>query len=141
MPEANNLLALREAGQSIWFDFVRRGGSPAGVWPGPIRDDGVTGVTSNPTIFARAIGDTSDYDDAIGCIAIQGRTNPLDDVRMAADLFRPIYEETGGADGFVSSELEVRLAHSRRDVEGHEEWTDATVVKTIEGRLEQASTP
>jgi transaldolase len=117
--EANNLLALRGAGQSIWLDFLRRGLITGGGLARLIREDGVTGVTSNPTIFALAIGESSDYDDAIACLAAQGRTSPidvfydlaLDDVRMAADLFRPVYEETGGADGFVSFELEARLAH------------------------------
>jgi transaldolase len=84
-----------------------------------IREDGVTGVTSNPTVFANAIGGSSDYDQAIGRIAGHRRTPPLDvfynlalgDVRMAADLFRPVYVQTAGTDGFVSFELEARLAH------------------------------
>jgi transaldolase/glucose-6-phosphate isomerase len=120
---ANRLQALRQAGQSVWLDFLRRGLITGGGLAGLIRDDGVTGVTSNPTIFARAIGESADYDEAIGRIADRGGASAIDvfydlalaDVRMAADLFRPVYEETGGADGFVSFELEARLAH---DTEG-----------------------
>ena len=115
----SRLCSLHEAGQSIWLDFLRRGLLIDGGLDRLIQEDGVTGVTSNPTIFAKAIGGSSDYDEAIGRLAAQGRTNPLDvfydlalaDVRMAADLFRPVYEQTDGADGYVSFELEARLAH------------------------------
>ncbi|MGH9281707.1 MAG: transaldolase family protein, partial [Acidimicrobiales bacterium] len=115
----NRLRTLHEAGQSIWLDFLRRSLITDGGLARLIHEDGVTGVTSNPTIFARAIGGSRDYDDAMGRIARQGKANPievfydlaLDDVRRAADLFRPVYEHTAGADGFVSFELEARLAH------------------------------
>jgi transaldolase/glucose-6-phosphate isomerase len=118
----NPLRALHDAGQSIWLDFLRRGLITDGGLARLIREDGVTGVTSNPTIFAKAIGESSDYDEAIHRLAGQGTTNPLavfydlalDDVRMAADLFRPVYEQTAGTDGFVSFELEARLAHDAR---------------------------
>ena len=120
---ANRLQALRQAGQSVWLDFLRRGLITGGGLAGLIRHDGVTGVTSNPTIFARAIGESADYDEAIGRIAARGGASAIDvfydlalaDVRMAADLFRPVYDETDGKDGFVSFELEARLA---RDAEG-----------------------
>jgi transaldolase len=116
---SNRLRELHEAGQSIWLDFLRRGLITGGGLAGLIGDDSVTGVTSNPTIFARAITGSTDYDDAIGRIAGRGKANALDvfyevalaDVRMAADLFAPVYEQTAGADGFVSFELEARLAH------------------------------
>jgi transaldolase len=122
MEQPNPLHRLREAGQSIWLDFLRRGLITDGGLARLIREDGVSGVTSNPTIFARAIGDSNDYDEAIRRIAAQGRTSALDafydlalaDVRMAADLFRPLYEQTGGEDGFVSFELEARLARDTR---------------------------
>ncbi len=115
----NPLLALHDAGQSIWLDFLRRGLITDGSLARLIRQDGVTGVTSNPTIFARAIGESNDYDEAISRMAAQGRKSPVDvfydlalaDVRMAADLLRPVYEQTAGTDGFVSFELEARLAH------------------------------
>ena len=118
----NRLQALHEAGQSIWLDFLRRGLITGGGLARLIRDDGVTGVTSNPTIFAKAIVGSNDYDDAIGRIAHRGKVRPLDvfydlaldDIRMAADLLAPVYEQTAGADGFVSFELEARLAHDAR---------------------------
>jgi transaldolase len=120
MPLASEpLRALRGAGQSIWLDFLRRGLITDGGLARLIRDDGVTGVTSNPTIFAKAIVGSNDYDDAIAQIAHRGSAQALDvfydlaldDIRMAADLFAPVYERTAGADGFVSFELEARLAH------------------------------
>ena len=115
----NALHTLHDAGQSIWLDFLRRSLITDGGLARLIREDGVTGVTSNPTIFAKAIGESSDYDEAISRIAAQGENSPVDvfydlaltDVRMAADLFRPVYEQTTGTDGFVSFELEARLAH------------------------------
>ncbi len=115
----NRLRTLHDAGQSIWLDLLRRGLITDGGLARLIREDGVTGVTSNPTIFAKAIGGPSDYDDAIRRLAGQGSPSPLDvfyalalaDVRMAADLFRPVYDQTAGTDGFVSFELEARLAH------------------------------
>jgi transaldolase len=118
----NRLQALHEAGQSIWLDFLRRGLITDGGLARLIRDDGVTGVTSNPTIFAKAIVGSNDYDEAIGRITHRGKVRPLDvfydlaldDIRMAADLFAPVYEQTAGADGFVSFELEARLAHDAR---------------------------
>lgn len=118
----NRLRTLHDAGQSIWLDFLRRGLITDGGLARLIREDGVTGVTSNPTIFAKAIGGSGDYDEAIRRLAAEGMTNPLDafydlavtDVRMAADLLRPVYEQTAGTDGFVSFELEARLAHDAR---------------------------
>jgi len=120
--DTNHLRELHEAGQSIWLDFLRRDLITGGGLARLISDDGVTGVTSNPTIFAKAITASSDYDDAIGRIAGRGAASPLDvfyelalaDIRMAADLFAPVYEQTEGADGFVSFELEPRLAHDVR---------------------------
>jgi transaldolase len=119
MEEMNRLRRLETAGQSIWLDFLRRGLLTGGGLARLIGEDGVTGVTSNPTIFARAITGSGDYEAAIARLAAQGRTDPvevfyelaLDDVRLAADLFLPVYEQTAGADGFVSFELEARLAH------------------------------
>ena len=122
MHDTNHLRELHEAGQSIWLDFLRRDLITGGGLARLISDDGVTGVTSNPTIFAKAISGSSDYDDAIDRIAGRGTASPLDvfyelaltDIRMAADLFAPVYEQTAGADGFVSFELEPRLAHDVR---------------------------
>jgi transaldolase len=113
------LRRLRNAGQGVWLDFLRRNLLDGGGLARLIAEDGVSGVTSNPTIFARAIADSSDYDRAIGALAARGLREPrevfsalaVEDVRRAADLFRPLWEATGGADGYVSFELEPSLAH------------------------------
>ncbi len=118
-PDTHRLRALQDAGQSIWLDFLSRRLITGGGLARLIDEDGVTGVTSNPTIFAKAIVGSHDYDDALARIARRGTASPLDvfydlaldDIRRAADLFAPVYEQTGGADGFVSFELEARLAH------------------------------
>lgn len=115
----NPLQQLHSAGQSIWLDFLRRGMITTGHLARLRREDGVSGVTSNPTIFNKAISQGSDYDNAIHDLAT-GRPLPhdiyydlaLEDVRMAADVFRPVYEETEGRDGFVSFELDPGLAHN-----------------------------
>ena len=116
----NSLQQLQSAGQSIWLDFLRREMVTSGHLEWLRREDGVTGVTSNPTIFNKAISQGSDYDNAIHDLALAGHPEPHDiyydlalaDVRMAADVFRPVYEETGGRDGFVSFELDPGLAHN-----------------------------
>ena len=113
------LLRLREAGQSVWLDFLRRSLIRGGGLERLMRADGVSGVTSNPTIFGKAISGSPDYDEAIRAIAGADGRPPIDifyevalaDVTMAADVFRVVYEDTGGGDGFVSFELEPRLAH------------------------------
>jgi transaldolase len=98
----NSLQQLHAAGQSIWLDFLRRGLITGGALERWIREDAVSGVTSNPSIFEKAIGDSTDYDDTIRAIAEKGQDNPigvfydlaLSDVLMAADAFRPVYDST-----------------------------------------------
>ena len=115
----NPLLQLHDAGQSVWLDFLRRSLITGGGLERLVREDGVSGMTSNPSIFGKAIGDSTDYDDAIRVIAEKNGRTAIDvfydlalaDVQMAADVFLPVYRETGGADGLVSFELEPRLAH------------------------------
>ena len=108
-------------GQSIWYDNVRRGLIVSGDLARLI-DSGVSGLTSNPTIFEKAIAGSADYDDALNALAEQGATIDetyealtIDDIRMVADLLRPLYERTGGADGYASLEVSPDLAH---DTEG-----------------------
>jgi len=118
----NPLLQLRDAGQSVWLDFLRRSLIVGGGLERLVREDGVSGMTSNPSIFGKAIGDSTDYDEAIRMIAEKNGRNPIDvfydlalaDVQMAADVFLPVYRQTNGADGLVSFELEPRLAHDTR---------------------------
>jgi len=112
--------ALLELGQSIWLDYLRRGMLTSGELAGQITD-GLRGMTSNPTIFEQAIGGSTDYDDALARVAASSRSDAdvfealaVEDVRAAADLFRPVYDRTGGADGFVSLEVSPGVA---RDAE------------------------
>ena len=112
--------ALLELGQSVWLDYLRRGMLTSGELQGMI-DDGLRGMTSNPTIFEHAIGGSLDYDDELRKLAGSDKSDleifeqlALEDVRRAADLFRPVYDATGGGDGFVSLEVSPTLA---RDTE------------------------
>ena len=110
---------LRAAGQSVWLDYLRRGLITSGGLDHHLRHDAVTGVTSNPTILGRAIAGSTDYDEAIVRLAALGARDPrevfyelaVDDVRMAADVLRPVHEDTEWSDGFVSFELEPVFAH------------------------------
>src|SRR4051794_13603977 len=105
----NPLLRLREAGQSVWLDFLRRSLITGGGLERLVREDGVSGLTSNPSIFGKAIGDSTDYDEAIRAIADKDGRSPIEvfydlalaDVQMAADVFLPVYQDTGGGGGVL----------------------------------------
>ena len=107
----NRLKQLHDAGVSIWLDFIDRSILRNGDLSRRIREDALTGMTSNPTIFEKALAEGSAYDDQLRG-APAGRT-ALDlfelvetsDVRDACDLFRPVYDATSGADGYVSIEV------------------------------------
>ncbi|GAB2754401.1 transaldolase [Salinifilum aidingensis] len=113
-----NLTALSEAGVSIWLDDLSRQRIDSGNLAELISDYAVVGVTSNPTIFAKAMSNAADYDDKIRELAARGagvddavRELTTADVRDAADVFRQTHEATGGVDGKVSLEVDPRLAH------------------------------
>ncbi len=119
MPAANNpLRRLTALGQSVWLDFIRRDElAPGGRIARLIAEDDLRGVTSNPAIFEKAIDGSSAYDADIRMFGSErGSTGDilealiLKDVALAADLFRPVYEATGGSDGFVSIEVSPKLA-------------------------------
>lgn len=127
----NPLRKLESHGQSIWMDFIRRGTIESGELKKWIDEDGVSGVTSNPSIFEKAIGGSHDYDSAIHSLAIQGasvdeiyQAVTVEDIQMAADLFRPQYDRLDGQDGFVSIEVSPRLAHDTEGniAEAHRLW-------------------
>ena len=108
--------ALLELGQSVWLDYLRRGMLRSGELQALI-DDGLRGMTSNPTIFEHAIGGSSDYDEELRTLAASPRGDraafeqlAIEDVREAANLFRPVYDATAGQDGFVSLEVSPSLA-------------------------------
>ena len=113
----NRIQQLAELGQSIWYDNIQR----ALLDDGGLADlveAGVTGVTSNPSIFKQAIAGSADYDDALGELAPTGmavteiyEALALEDIQRAADILQPVYDRTGGVDGYVSLEVSPSLAH------------------------------
>ena len=114
----NPLLVLESFGQSIWLDFLRRNALDNGEIQKLIKQDGVSGLTSNPSIFEKAIAGSYDYDNDIRAMALEGKNIQeiyealtVEDIRRAADLFRPIYDRLDGGDGFVSLEVSPQLAH------------------------------
>ena len=119
---SNPLKILNSLGQSVWFDYIRRQDILSGHIKSLIDNDGVTGITSNPSIFEKAIAGSNDYDSAIQKLVATGVETPMifeslevEDIQMAADLFRPTYDATQGADGYVSIEVAPTLA---RDTKG-----------------------
>src|SRR5664279_5830141 len=113
---------LHEIGQSLWLDNITRGLLTSGTLHSYIQELSVTGLTSNPTIFDHAIRNSHDYDDAIRQKLKEGKSGEvlffemaLEDLRQAADLFRPIHDRTDGVDGWVSLEVSPLLA---RDMAG-----------------------
>ncbi len=114
----NPLHDLNRLGQSVWLDSIRRGHLLSGDLRRMIDEDHISGETSNPAIFEKAIAGSHDYDAAIAPLAAAGKsalqiyeTLAIADVQTACDLFRPVYEATHGADGFVSLEVSPSLAH------------------------------
>lgn len=108
---------LHHAGQSLWLDNITRSMLDDGTIAGYIRDRSVTGLTSNPSIFDRAI-ETGDYDSAIAELDATAPSSEalffemaLADLQRAADLFRPVHDRTAGVDGWVSMEVSPRLAY------------------------------
>ena len=110
-----------QQGQSVWIDYIRRqfiqdGGLQAAV------DEGVRGVTSNPAIFEKAIAGSDDYDAQMQTLVADGKSVEeiyealaVQDIQDAADILRPVYDESDGVDGYVSLEVSPSLA---RDTEG-----------------------
>jgi transaldolase len=111
---------LAELGQSIWLDFIRRSLITSGELQS-LLDEGVRGVTSNPTILNQAIAGSDDYDGDVRRLAVEKgslkeiyEALALADIGNAADILRPVYDWTGGLDGYVSLEVSPRLAHDTR---------------------------
>jgi transaldolase len=118
----NRLIEIEALGQSVWIDNLNRQLLDDGTLRALIDEDGISGVTSNPTIFEKGMGHSDRYDDAIREV-LEETQDPQEvfenvayrDVRDAADVLRPVYDRTDGQDGFVSFELPAELAH---DAEG-----------------------
>jgi transaldolase len=112
------LVGLEALGQSIWMDYIGRCLIESGELKRLISEDGVSGITSNPSIFEKAIGESRDYEQPLGVLLLKGRSAEeiyqqltVEDIQSAADLLRPTYDRTDGRDGFVSLEVSPRLAH------------------------------
>jgi len=120
---ANPLVQLADRGQSPWLDFVRRSLIESGELKRMVDEDGLKGVTSNPSIFEKAIGGSKDYDAAFA--AMEGRGDlaafgifdalAIDDIKAAADVLRPVFEATGGVDGYISLEVSPYLADTTEE--------------------------
>jgi transaldolase len=127
----NPLLKLHTFGQSVWSDFIRRGMIVSGEFAQMMTEVGLRGVTSNPAIFEKAIDGSRDYDEAIRTLALAGKSAleiyealAVEDIQLAADLFRPLYNHAEGSDGLVSLEVSPRLAHDTQGtlVEARRLW-------------------
>ena len=117
----NSLRQLGTLGQSIWLDYIRRDLIACGGLQLLIAEDGLRGMTSNPSIFEKAIVDSHDYDEDIQAMALKGKgaeatyeTLSQRDVESAADEFRALYDRTDGKDGYVSLEVNPHLAHDTK---------------------------
>ena len=114
----NPLKALHDYGQSVWLDYIRRSLITSGELQRLVEEDGLRGVTSNPAIFEKAITGSTDYADALKALGHENldakalyERLALRDIQDAADLLRPIYEQTRRRDGYVSLEVSPYLAH------------------------------
>jgi transaldolase/glucose-6-phosphate isomerase len=113
----NPVKSLLDHGQAVWLDFLSREFLDKGELAKLVERDGLRGVTSNPTIFEKAIGHSTDYDDSIKRLVKNERPAEqlleclmVEDIRHAADVLRPVFDATRGADGFVSIEVSPYLA-------------------------------
>src|SRR5579872_7006582 len=125
----NPLKQLEQCGQSVWLDYLKHSLIAKGELRDLIERDGLKGVTSNPSIFEKAIGETDEYADALR--QFQGQADhsvsaiyehlAIADIRAAADVMRPVYDQTAGRDGYISLECSPYLAND----------TDATVAEAL----------
>jgi transaldolase/glucose-6-phosphate isomerase len=120
--DTNPLKALQAYGQSVWLDYIRRSLLTDGELRRLVEEDGLRGVTSNPAIFEKAITGNTDYESALADLATQNLDAKslyehlaVRDIQDAADLLRPVYEQTRRRDGYVSLEVSPTLA---RDTQG-----------------------
>lgn len=118
----NPLIELGRLGQSPWYDYITRDLIRSGKLTRLIANDGLRGMTSNPTIFEKAIAGSADYDEDIRKLAAEGKSPQeifeavaVQDVQASCDAFRPVYDASAGADGLASLEVSPALAH---DTEG-----------------------
>ncbi len=125
----NTLQSLGQAGQSLWIDFLKRSFVENGDLGRMIEEDGLKGLTSNPSIFEQAIGESEEYADAIRAFTEHGAPGvsstyehlAIADIQAAADVLRKVHDETGGRDGYVSLECSPYLAND----------TQATITEAV----------
>lgn len=115
---SNPLVEIAKLGQSIWYDNIRRAMLTTGDLAKKIEEDDLRGVTSNPTIFEKAITGSSDYDEQLRALVAAGKSVPeiyeelvVDDIAAAADALRKVYDRTQGIDGYISLEVNPKLAY------------------------------
>ena len=125
---SNPLVEIMRLGQSIWFDNIRRAMLSGGELKRMIEEDDLRGVTSNPTIFEKAIVGSADYDAQFQSLVEAGKRAPeiyeelvIQDIADAADILRPVYDRTDGLDGYISLEVNPKLAY---DTQGTIEEAD-----------------
>ncbi len=113
----NNLKQIHDLGQSIWLDSFDRKLMDSGELQKLIDEDGLCGITSNPSIFEKAVSSSSDYDDDVRKLATEGKNNEeiffgfaAKDIQRATDILKPVYKKAHGTDGFVSLEVSPHLA-------------------------------
>src|SRR5215471_18845559 len=114
----NPLVQLKTQGQSVWYDNIDRSQLISGQFKRMLDEDGIVGVTANPTIFEKSISSGHAYDEQISQLIKEGKTTSdiyevvvIQDIRSVADLLRSVYENTQGQDGYVSLEVSPDLAH------------------------------
>ena len=124
IPETKSKNPLRELlvfGQSVWLDYIRRNLFTTGELARLVNDDGLRGMTSNPSIFEKAIARSADYDSSLNEVETQDDDDvmalyerlAIEDIQRAADALRPVYEETKRRDGYVSTSISRCCSHSR----------------------------
>src|SRR5262249_4098816 len=128
----NPLIGLQKFGQSIWLDYIRRDLLTSGELKRLIDEDGLRGMTSNPTIFEKAIGGSDLYADQLKSLAarkdldVNGKYEEIAvrDIQAAADILRPVYDSTKHRDGYVSLEVSPLLANQTGETveEAHRLW-------------------
>jgi transaldolase len=114
----NPLKQLEHFGQSVWLDYIRRHLLISPEFRRMLDEDGLKGMTSNPTIFEKAIAGSTDYDDQLRELAPSGKSVDeiyealsMTDIKMAADAFRPLYDKSDGTYGYISYEVSPTLAN------------------------------
>ncbi len=115
---SNRLVEIMKLGQSIWYDNIRRAMLTTGDLKKKIEEDDLRGVTSNPTIFEKAITGSTDYDEQLGKLVQAGKgvgeiyeDLVVEDIGNAADVLKPVYDKTDGLDGYISLEVSPKLAY------------------------------